>query len=141
MEKEGSKGRKKERWCVCACVCVCVCVCVCDCVCDIIITHKSGSYSSFLSPLSSITFPPLHFFISSHFVYGANLYTQQDHRGESPIAFDDPPRPPRPRGHVIACRITAENPDEVSVGLVRFILSLSIYFFISPFYMQNGARV
>lgn len=32
--------------------------------------------------------------------------------GESPLDFLDPPFKPSPRGHVIACRITSENPDE-----------------------------
>jgi biotin carboxylase len=32
--------------------------------------------------------------------------------GITEIDFDNPPVPPLPRGHVIACRITSENPDE-----------------------------
>ncbi|XP_063969750.1 acetyl-CoA carboxylase-like isoform X1 [Lytechinus pictus] len=31
---------------------------------------------------------------------------------DTPINFDNPPIPPSPKGHVIACRITSENPDE-----------------------------
>ncbi|XP_072165037.1 acetyl-CoA carboxylase-like [Diadema setosum] len=31
---------------------------------------------------------------------------------DTPIDFDNPPKPPTPKGHVIACRITSENPDE-----------------------------
>lgn len=51
---------------------------------------------------------------------GIPLYRIKDIRllyGEAPwestaIDFDDPPRKPRPYGHVIAARITSENPDE-----------------------------
>ena len=51
---------------------------------------------------------------------GIPLYRIKDIRllyGESPwdsnvIDFDNPPNKPRPWGHVIAARITSENPDE-----------------------------
>lgn len=51
---------------------------------------------------------------------GISLYRIKDIRllyGESPwdsniIDFDNPPNKPRPWGHVIAARITSENPDE-----------------------------
>lgn len=33
--------------------------------------------------------------------------------GNSEIDFDNPQIKPSPRGHVIAARITSENPDEV----------------------------
>lgn len=36
----------------------------------------------------------------------------EDRLSTSLIDFDTPVNPPRPMGHVIACRITAENPDE-----------------------------
>lgn len=42
-----------------------------------------------------------------------NLYSQ-DPWAASVIDFDDPVFTPNPRGHVIAARITSENPDEVS---------------------------
>lgn len=32
--------------------------------------------------------------------------------GETPIDFDNPARKPQSWGHVIAARITSENPDE-----------------------------
>ena len=32
--------------------------------------------------------------------------------GLNPIDFNEPKNPPRPHGHCLACRITAENPDE-----------------------------
>ena len=39
--------------------------------------------------------------------YGENPF------GTNEINFEKPPIPPRPKGHVIAARITSENPDEV----------------------------
>jgi acetyl-CoA carboxylase/biotin carboxylase 1 len=36
----------------------------------------------------------------------------QEKYGTSAIDFANPSKPPKPSGHVIACRITAENPDE-----------------------------
>lgn len=33
--------------------------------------------------------------------------------GDTPISFENPCKVPVPRGHVIAARITSENPDEV----------------------------
>ena len=52
---------------------------------------------------------------------GLPLYCMKDIRclyGEDPfgskkINFDKPTIMPRPKGHVIAARITSENPDEV----------------------------
>ena len=41
-------------------------------------------------------------------MYGVDSY------GEDPINFEDPQQHPEPKGHVIAARITSENPDEVS---------------------------
>ncbi|XP_043827164.1 acetyl-CoA carboxylase 2 isoform X2 [Dromiciops gliroides] len=51
---------------------------------------------------------------------GVPLYRLKDIRilygespwGVTPISFDNPVNPPIPRGHVIAARITSENPDE-----------------------------
>ncbi|XP_062577904.1 acetyl-CoA carboxylase 1-like, partial [Saccostrea cucullata] len=51
---------------------------------------------------------------------GLHLYRLKDIRqlyevdtwGDSPIDFSNPSIHPRPRGHVIAARITSENPDE-----------------------------
>jgi len=31
---------------------------------------------------------------------------------------------PSPHGHVIACRITSENPDEVSVSCIKLYLDI-----------------
>lgn len=35
-----------------------------------------------------------------------------DRWDDTPIDFDNPAHPPKPKGHVIAARITAENPDD-----------------------------
>ncbi|KAM8960679.1 LOW QUALITY PROTEIN: acetyl-CoA carboxylase 2 [Pelodytes ibericus] len=51
---------------------------------------------------------------------GVPLYRIKDIRvlygeapwADSPICFENPGNPPHPRGHVIAARITSENPDE-----------------------------
>ena len=44
-----------------------------------------------------------------------------------PIDFDNPPNPPTPWGHVIAARITSENPEEgFKVRLLNFCTHLSI---------------
>ena len=50
---------------------------------------------------------PLHRIKCIRALYG------EDPWGETPIDFDDPPLKPLPKGHVIAARITSENPDEV----------------------------
>jgi hypothetical protein len=41
----------------------------------------------------------------------------QERRGATPINFDAPIKTPHPTGHVLAARITAENPDEVTANL------------------------
>lgn len=55
---------------------------------------------------------------------GVPLYRIKDIRvlygespwGDFPICFENPTNAPNPRGHVIAARITSENPDEVRVS-------------------------
>lgn len=49
---------------------------------------------------------PLYRIPNIRLLYGRSTY------GSDPIDFENPEVCPRPRGHVIACRITAENPDE-----------------------------
>lgn len=39
----------------------------------------------------------------------------EDPWGDTPINFDNPVNKPEPKGHVIAARITSENPDEVNI--------------------------
>lgn len=55
-----------------------------------------------------------------------------------PIDFENPPNPPTPWGHVIAARITSENPEEgFKVILIAlyciFFLWQSLYFMLSSF--------
>lgn len=53
---------------------------------------------------------PLHRLKDIRLLYGESPW------GVTPIPFETPLSPPVPRGHVIAARITSENPDEVSVS-------------------------
>lgn len=46
----------------------------------------------------------------------------EDPWGDSVIDFDQPQHQPQPRGHVIAARITSENPDEVGEVLICIFL-------------------
>ena len=50
---------------------------------------------------------PLHRIKDIRLLYG------EDPWANSTINFDEPQIKPQPRGHVIAARITSENPDEV----------------------------
>ncbi len=47
-----------------------------------------------------------------------------------PIDFDNPPNPPVPWGHVIAARITSENPEE---GFKVYISSIFFSFIDNEF--------
>ncbi|XP_027422308.1 acetyl-CoA carboxylase 2 isoform X1 [Bos indicus x Bos taurus] len=49
---------------------------------------------------------PLHRLKDIRLLYGESPW------GVTPISFETPSNPPIPRGHVIAARITSENPDE-----------------------------
>ncbi|EDL19919.1 acetyl-Coenzyme A carboxylase beta [Mus musculus] len=53
---------------------------------------------------------PLHRLKDIRLLYGESPW------GVTPIPFETPLSPPIARGHVIAARITSENPDEASVG-------------------------
>lgn len=53
---------------------------------------------------------PLHRLKDIRLLYGESPW------GVTPISFETPLSPPIARGHVIAARITSENPDEASVG-------------------------
>lgn len=66
-----------------------------------------------LRPLSLLQIAmgiPLHRIKDIRVLYGESPW------GDSLISFDSPSNPPVPRGHVIAARITSENPEEVSWG-------------------------
>ena len=58
---------------------------------------------------------PLHRIKDIRLLYGEEPWAS------SAINFDEPHIKPQPRGHVIAARITSENPDEVR-GLSGFEL-------------------
>ena len=49
---------------------------------------------------------PLHRIKCIRALYGEDPYAS------TPIDFDNVPKRPQPKGHVIAARITSENPDE-----------------------------
>lgn len=51
---------------------------------------------------------PLHRLKDIRLLYGESPW------GMTPISFENPTHPPLVRGHVIAARITSENPDEAS---------------------------
>jgi len=52
---------------------------------------------------------PLHRIKDIRVMYGVSPW------GDASIDFENSAHVPCPRGHVIAARITSENPDEVSV--------------------------
>lgn len=88
---------------------------------------------------------------------GLPLYKIKDIRllyGESPwgdneIDFDKPRHKPQPWGHVIAARITSENPDEGNLFLLVIVLPIFFFFFnqtIDFFYrfqtqFRNSSRI
>ena len=59
---------------------------------------------------------PLHRIKELRVLYG------EDPWGDTPIDFEGPKNIPEPRGHVIAARITSENPDEVRDAEITGIL-------------------
>ena len=60
---------------------------------------------------------PLHRIKDIRLMYG------EDPWGETSINFDMPSIRPQPRGHVIAARITSENPEEVCLYNIKYWLS------------------
>lgn len=73
-------------------------------------------------------------FITFQIAMGIPLYRIKDIRmmygvspwGDAPIDFENSAHVPCPRGHVIAARITSENPDEVTRHLK------GLHFFFPP---------
>lgn len=57
---------------------------------------------------------PLHRLKDIRLLYGESPW------GVTPISFETPSNPPIARGHVIAARITSENPDEASLRALSF---------------------
>lgn len=56
---------------------------------------------------------PLHHIKDIRLLYGESPW------GDNPIDFDQPRHKPQPWGHVIAARITSENPDEGKIAFYR----------------------
>lgn len=71
---------------------------------------------------------PLHRIKDIRMMYGVSPW------GDTAIDFDNSAHVPCPRGHVIAARITSENPDEVS----RSLLVIAVSFLKNK---QNFVRV
>lgn len=60
-----------------------------------------------------IQFPQIAMGIPLHRIKDIRALYGEKPWGDSPINFQTPANAPSPRGHVIAARITSENPDEV----------------------------
>lgn len=70
--------------------------------------------SKYLLNLSQIAMGiPLHRIKDIRVLYGESPW------GDTIINFESPDCVPRPRGHVIAARITSENPDEVDFSFIN----------------------
>lgn len=65
---------------------------------------------------------PLHRIKDIRLLYGETPW------GDTVINFENPDCMPSPRGHVIAARITSENPDEVELNYItkRIHICLSL---------------
>lgn len=63
---------------------------------------------------------PLHRIKDIRVLYGESPW------GDTPICFHSPTNTPVPRGHVIAARITSENPEEVSREMDSSALALHV---------------
>lgn len=69
-------------------------------------------------------------FITFQIAMGIPLFRIKDIRimygvspwGDAPIDFENSAHVPCPRGHVIAARITSENPDEVTLHLKSLLI-------------------
>ena len=72
---------------------------------------------------------PLHRIKDVRLLYGEEPW------GNSEIDFVSPSCKPMPKGHVIATRITSENPDEVSVTCDLFYLLK--FWFVSLCFMSH----
>lgn len=72
---------------------------------------------------------PLHRIKDIRVLYGESPW------GDTIINFESPDCVPRPRGHVIAARITSENPDEVDFSFINqetwhcYVLFMGFFFF------------
>lgn len=66
--------------------------------------------------ISSIKLPAVQLQVAMgiplHRIRDIRMMYKESPFGMNPIDFDNPRNPPKPHGHCLACRITAENPDE-----------------------------
>lgn len=58
--------------------------------------------------------------LALHRIKDIRLLYGESSWGDNPIDFENPPHKPSPYGHVIAARITSENPDEGCI-IIHFI--------------------
>lgn len=58
-----------------------------------------------------------------HKIKDIRMYYGESPWGDNPIDFDNPTHKPSPWGHVIAARITSENPDEGNFGVVHSFIN------------------
>ena len=80
----------------------------------------------------------MHCLLCSQIAMGIPLYRIKDIRvlyGEEPwadsiIDFISPRNKPLPKGHVIATRITSENPDEVSLHVLSAMAAVVTEIFL-----------
>lgn len=77
---------------------------------------------------------PLHRIKDIRVLYGESPW------GDTIINFESPDCVPRPRGHVIAARITSENPDEVDFSFINqetwhcYVLFMVFFFFLNHWF-------
>jgi len=53
-----------------------------------------------------------------HRIKDVRVLYSEDAWGDTPIDFTSPHNKPQAKGHVIATRISSENPDEVGLGVI-----------------------
>lgn len=63
---------------------------------------------------------PLHYIKDIRLLYGESPW------GMTEIDFDQPRNKPQPWGHVIAARITSENPDEGYIKITHILIKILI---------------
>lgn len=66
--------------------------------------------------------------IPLHRIKDIRLFYGEAPWGDTIINFENPDCMPSPRGHVIAVRITSENPDEVCVKLINTRITVCLFF-------------
>ena len=67
-----------------------------------------------------------------HRIKDIRVLYSEDAWGDTPIDFNNPHTKPQAKGHVIATRISSENPDEVRLGVVSNHISCNWGLLASP---------